>query len=166
MEQVVFTLKFIFIYVLLVYGRYLRRKGMQSLKIDDPRDFKQKIFWCLFWANRKAIRTEGCAPLVIEKIVANEVTYAPEPGAILRLSHDLLKKIEEDMKVGNVVAFTIKMGAETFDMSFKNNVFSISTRKNKDMEAEIIECLGEEMRTGKPKICSSFPQRIGSDMKV
>jgi hypothetical protein len=139
---------------------------MQSLTIDDPRDFKQKLFWCLFWANRKAIRSEGCAPLVIEKIVANEVTYAAEPGAILRLSQDLLKKIEEGIQVGNMVAITIKMGAETFDMSFKHNVFSISTRKNKDMEAEIIECLREELRTGKPKICSSFPQRIGSDMKV
>jgi hypothetical protein len=99
---------------------------MQSLTIDDSRDFKQKLFWCLFWANRKAIRSEGCAPLVIEKIVANEVTYAAEPGAILRLSQDLLKKIEEDMQAGNMVAITIKMGAETFDMSFKHNVFLIA----------------------------------------
>lgn len=142
------------------------REAMKSIKIDDPRDFKQKLLWCLFWANRKAIRTEGCAPFSIEQIVTGKTTYVPELGKILKLSNSLFETIEKETAVGNTVEFTIKMGEETFDLAFKDNVFSVATRKNKEIEAEIVECLDEEMKRGKPKICPSFPQRIGSDIQV
>lgn len=65
---------------------------MRSIKIGNDRDFKRKLLWCFFWANRKAIRTEGCAPFLFDKIVTSEATYAPEIGNILKLSNDLLQK--------------------------------------------------------------------------
>ncbi len=136
---------------------------MKSIKIDDPRDFKQKLLWCFFWTNRKAIRTEGCAPFLIEKISTGKTTYSSQPGKLLSLSTDILQDIGADMEGGKTVEFTIKMGAETFDMAFQNNVFSVVTKRNKDIETEIIECLNDELKKGKPKICPSFPQRVGID---
>ncbi|RZN34440.1 MAG: hypothetical protein EFT35_09390 [Methanophagales archaeon ANME-1-THS] len=136
---------------------------MKSITIDDTRDFKQKVLWCLFWANRKAIRTEGCAPFLIEQISTRETTYAPEPGTILALSNSIFETIERELEGGTVVAFKIRMGNETFDLIFEKNVFSVSTKINKEIEAEIIECLTEELKKGKPKICPSFPERVGAD---
>jgi hypothetical protein len=139
---------------------------MKSITIDDMRDFKQKVLWCLFWANRKAIRTEGCAPFLIEKISTSETTYAPEPGKILALSNSIFKNIEREMEGGNIVEFKIKMGHETFDITFEQNVFSVSTKRNKEIEAEITECLNEELKKGKPKFCPSFPERVGADIQL
>jgi hypothetical protein len=139
---------------------------MRSIPIDDTRDFKQKVLWCFFWANRKAIRTEGCAPFLIEQISTSETTYAPEPGKILALSNSIFDTIEREMEGGKIVEFKIKMGNEIFDLTFEKNVFSVSTKRNKEIEAEIIECLNEELRKGKPKICPSFPERVGADMQL
>ncbi|MBE0517214.1 MAG: hypothetical protein IBX41_07505 [Methanophagales archaeon] len=139
---------------------------MKSTKIDNDLDFKRKLLWCLFWANRKAIRTEGCAPFLVEKIVTSEATYAPEIGNILKLSNDLLQKIENEMEGGRVVEIKITIGDEKFDLSFQKNVFSVSTRRNKEIEEEIIESLNDDMKKGKPKICPSFPQRVGVDIPL
>jgi hypothetical protein len=70
------------------------------------------------------------------------------------------------MEGGKIVEFKIKMGNEIFDLTFEKNVFSVSTKRNKEIEAEIIECLNEELRKGKPKICPSFPERVGADMQL
>lgn len=139
---------------------------MKSIKIDNDLDFKRKLLWCLFWANRKAIRTEGCAPFLFEKIVTSEATYAPEIGNILKLSNDLLQKIENEMEGGRLVEIKITIGDEKFDLSFQKNVFSVSTRRNKEIEGEIIESLNDDMKKGKPKICPSFPQRVGVDIQL
>jgi hypothetical protein len=139
---------------------------MKSIKIDNDMDFKRRLLWCFFWANRKAVRTEGCAPFLIEKIVTSEVTYAPEPGKNLRLTTDILKNIEKDMEVEKIVKFKIGVGDENFDISFQTKVFSVSTKRNKEIEEEIIESLNEELKRGKPKICPSFPQRIGIDIQI
>jgi hypothetical protein len=42
----------------------------------------------------------------------------------------------------------------------------VATRRNKEMEAEIIESLHEELIRGKPKICSSFPKRLGLGIQL
>ena len=51
---------------------------MKSIKIDNDMGFEQKLLLCLYWTNRKAVRTEGCAPFLIEKIVTSDATHAPE----------------------------------------------------------------------------------------
>lgn len=139
-------------------------KDMKSIKIDKDIDFKQKLLLCLYWTNRKAIRTEGCAPFLIERIVTGDATYASESGKILRLSKGILKNIEKNMEVGNIVEFKIKIGDENFDISFQSNVFSVSTKRNKEIEEEIVEKLKEEIKREKPNIYSSFPQRVGIDI--
>ncbi len=131
------------------------------MKMDKDMDFKQKLLLCLYWTNRKAVRTEGCAPFLIKKIVTCDATYVPEPGKMLKLSNDILKKIENGMEVGKTVDFKIKVGDENFDISFQNNVFSVSTKRNKEIEEEIVKKLKEEIKREKPSICSSFPQRVG-----
>jgi hypothetical protein len=139
---------------------------MRSIKIGNDRDFKRKLLWCLFWANRKVIRTEGCAPFLFEKIVTSEATYAPEIGDILKLSNDLLQKIEDELEGGGLVEFKITIGDEKFTISFQKDVFSVSTRRNKEIEEEIIESLNDDMKKGRPKICPSFPQRVGVDIQL
>jgi len=141
-------------------------RDMKSIKIDKDMDLKRKLLWCFFWTNRKAIRTEGCAPFLIKKIVTSDATYAPEPGKILKLSNDIFKNIEKDMGVGKIVEFKIEIGNENFDISFQNKVFSVSTKRNKEIEEGIIESLNEELKRGKPNICSSFPQRVGIDVQI
>jgi hypothetical protein len=136
---------------------------MKSIEIDRDMDFKKKLLWCFFWANRKAVRTEGCAPFLIEKIVTREAVYAPEDGELLKLSNGTLKHIEKDMEVEKLVEFKIKIGNENFDITFQDNLFSVSTTRNKEIEEEIIESLTEELRRRKPRVCSSFPQRVGMD---
>ena len=139
---------------------------MKSLALDTELDVRRKLLWCFFWANRRAIRTEGCAPFRVEKIVSGDATYTPESGRIITLSDDILEQVENDMNGGKTVNFTITMGAETFDITFYRNVFSVATRRNKEMEAEIIESLHEELIRGKPNFCASFLKRIGIDMNL
>ena len=139
---------------------------MKSIEIGNDLDFKRKLLWCLFWANRKAIRTEGCAPFLFKEIITSEATYAPEIGKILKLSNDLLQRIEKELEGGRVVEFKINMGDENFDLSFQENAFSVSTRRNKEIEAEIIGSLNDDMNRGKPRICPSFPQRAGIDIHL
>lgn len=134
--------------------------------ITDTRDVKQKVLWCLFWANRKAIRTEGCAPFLIEQIRIGETAYTPEPDKILVLSTSILEAIERGLEGGDPVEFRIKIGNETFELAFEKNIFSIATRRNKEIEAEVIECLTEELKKGKPKICPSFFDRVGAEVQL
>jgi hypothetical protein len=139
---------------------------MKSLKIDTDMDTKRELLWCFFWANRKAIRTEGCAPFMIERIVSGGTTYISEPNKILKLTDTILGQVEKDMKGEKNVQFTIRIGNETFDLAFHHNVFSVIAYKNKEIETEIIESLHEELIRGKPNFCSSFLKRIGIDMHV
>lgn len=138
---------------------------MKSLTLDTDLDVRRKLIWCFFWANRRAIRTEGCAPFRVEKIVSGDATYTPEPGRIITLSDDVLKQVENDMNGGKTVDFTITIGAETFDITFHKNVFSVAAQRTKEIEAEIIESLHEELIRGKPNFCSSFLKRIGIDVQ-
>lgn len=137
---------------------------MKSLTLDTDLDARRKLLWCFFWANRKAIRTEGCAPLRIEKIVSGDATYMPEPGGLLKLSDDVLKQVEEDMNGDKTVDFVITIGAETFEITFYKNVFSVAAQRTKEIETEIIERLHEELIQGKPNFCASFLKRIGIDI--
>ena len=158
--------KFILSYVLIGIQESEKVLAMKSLTLDTDLDTRRKLLWCFFWANRKAIRTEGCAPFRIEKIATGEALYHSEPGNLLRLSEEVLEKVENDMNGGKPVDFVITMGAETFDITFYKNVFSVATRRNKEMEAEIIESLHEELTRGKPNFCASFLKRIGIDMTL
>ena len=162
--------KFIFIYALYTMTRrclYWEGERVKSLAIDTAAlDTQRKMFWCFFWANRKAIRTEGCAPFLIEKIMFGDTAFTAESGKILTLSNEVLTTIEENMNRGESVKFTIRMGTETFDFTFHNNVFSVAAQRNQEIEAEIIESLHEELIRGKPNFCSSFLKRVGITLQI
>ena len=137
---------------------------MQSLSINPGMAMRWKLIWCFFWTNRKAIRTEGCAPFQIQKIVSGEITFSSEHGNVLKLTDELLYRIEDDLNAKKPVAFTIKLGLETFDLAVHNDVLSVAARRNRELEVEIIESLQEEMMRGKPNFCSSFLKRLGNDL--
>jgi hypothetical protein len=56
---------------------------MKSVEITGNMDSKRKLLMGLFWTNRKGVRSEGCAPFLIEKIETENNTYTPEEGKFL-----------------------------------------------------------------------------------
>jgi hypothetical protein len=134
---------------------------MKSVEITGNMDSKRKLLMSLFWTNRKGVRTEGCAPFLIEKIKTEKNTYTPENGKFLKLSEDILNDILEDMDDKKEVKFDIKLGEENIKASFKDNIFTVDTTKTKDLEDEIIEKIEQEKKRKYPNICFSFPPRVG-----
>lgn len=115
----------------------------------------------LFWTNRKAVRTEGCAPFLIEKISTENNIYMAEKGKFLKLSDDLVNVVLKNINDKKTVKFDIKLGEEDIKASFQDDVFSVDTAKTKELEDEIIEKLKEEEKRKYPNICFSFPPRVG-----
>ena len=134
---------------------------MKSVEITGNMDSKRKLLMSLFWTNRKGVRTEGCAPFLIEKIKTEKNTYTPEKGKFLKLSEDILNDILEDMDDKKEVKFDIKLGEENIKASFKDDIFTVDTTKTKDLEDEIIEKIEQEKKRKYPNICFSFPPRVG-----
>lgn len=134
---------------------------MKSVEITGNMDSKRKLLMSLFWTNRKGVRTEGCAPFLIEKIKTEKNTYTPEKGKFLKLSEDILEDILEDMDDKKEVKFDIKLGEENIKASFKDDIFTVDTTKTKDLEDEIIEKIEQERKRKYPNICFSFPPRVG-----
>ena len=112
---------------------------MKSLEISGNMDSRKKLLMGLFWTNRKSVRTEGCAPFLIEKIVMDNNTYTANEGKFLKLSEDILNEILDSIKNNKPVEFEIKLGEENIKASFKDNLFSVETVKNKELEDDIIE---------------------------
>lgn len=135
--------------------------NMKSIEITGNMDSKRKLLMSLFWTNRKGVRSEGCAPFLIEKITTENNTYVPEGGKFLKLSDNILNDILENMDNKKEVKFNIKLGEEDIKASFHDDVFSVDTTRTKDLEDEIIEKIELEEKRKYPNICFSFPPRIG-----
>jgi hypothetical protein len=134
---------------------------MKSLKITGNMDSRRKLLMSLFWTNRKGVRTEGCAPFLIEKITIDDNTYVAEEKKFLKLSENILNEILDKIESNKLVKFKIKLGEEDIMLTFKGNLFSVETTKSKDLEDEIIEKLKDEKGRKYPNICFSFPPRVG-----
>ena len=134
---------------------------MKSMEITGDMDSKKKLLMSLFWTNRKGVRTEGCAPFLIEKIKTENNTYMAEGGKFLKLSDDILGDILKNIDDKKAVEFDIKLGEEDIKASLQNDIFSVNTTKTKELEDEIIEKLEEESKRKYPNICFSFPPRVG-----
>jgi hypothetical protein len=135
---------------------------MKSLKIENNLETRKKILLSLFWTNRKAVRTEGCEPLLIKKIVTTTNTYTPTNNKLLKLTDDILEDIEKDIEADRSVEFEINIGEEFLKATIKNDSFSVSAQKNEVLEEEIIEKLELEMKRKYPNICQSFEPRVKS----
>ncbi|WP_414468490.1 hypothetical protein [Methanobacterium sp. ACI-7] len=134
---------------------------MKSIEITGNMDSKRKLLMSLFWTNRKGVRTEGCAPFLIEKITMGEKVYNAEGNKYLKLSGNILDEVLDKIENKENVEFKIKLGEEDITAKFEDNVFSIETTKTKELEDEIIEKLEQEEKRKYPNICFSFPPRVG-----
>ena len=133
---------------------------MQTLEIDNDLEARKKLLVSLFWITRKTVKTEGCATLMIKKVVTQNHTYTAEEGGLIKLTDDMCKEIEGDIEAGNPVEFEIHIGEEVISTSLSDKAFSVSTQKSKEIEDDIIQKLTLEMVKQHPAICDSLIPRI------
>lgn len=134
---------------------------MKSLEITGNMDAKRKLLTALFWTNRKGARTEGCAPFLIEKIKTEDKTYTADENKFLKFNDEILNDVLNNIEGHKNVDLVLQLGEETFDASLSHDAFSVSARKSKELEDEIIEKLEMEMKRKYPNICESFYPRVG-----
>ncbi len=133
---------------------------MKTLEFDSPMDSRKKLMTILFWTNRKAARTEGCAPFLIKKIETNENTYTPEDPKLLKLTDEIIDDIILSMDQNEPVKFEIFMGTEYITAEIGDNVFSVNTKHSEEIEDEIVEKLDSQLNKKFPTICESFKPRV------
>ena len=139
----------------------IRGLKMKSVEINADMDSKRKLLMGLFWTNRKAARTEGCAPFLIQKIRTKSTTYIANETQCLKLSGDLLENVLMNIKDFKLVEFFINLGEEDIKISIQEDVFAVSTAKTKELEDEIIAKIEREAKKKYPSICFKFPRRMG-----
>ncbi len=133
---------------------------MKNLEFESALDSRKKLMTILFWINRKAARTEGCAPFLLKKIVTEENTYTPEDPKLLKLTNAIIEDILESMDENKHVKFEISMGNEYITTEIDENILSVNTVHNIEIEDEIIEKLDQELNKKYPSICESFKPRV------
>jgi hypothetical protein len=133
---------------------------MKTLEFDSPMDSRKKLMTILFWTNRKAARTEGCAPFLIKKIETNENTYTQEDPKLLKLTDEIIDEIVVSMDQNEPVKFEILMGTEHITAEIGDNIFSVNTEHSEEIEDEIVEKLDSQLNKKFPTICESFTPRV------
>jgi hypothetical protein len=133
---------------------------MKTLEFDSQMDSRKKLMTILFWTNRKAARTEGCAPFLLKKIVTEENTYTPEDPKTLKLTDAILDDIVQSIDQDQPVKFEILMGTEYINAEIDGNIFTVNTEHSEEIEEEIIEKLDTELNKKFPSICESFKPRV------
>jgi hypothetical protein len=133
---------------------------MKTLEFDSPMDSRKKLMTILFWTNRKAARTEGCAPFLLKKIVTEENTYTPEDPKTLKLTDNIIDDIVQSIDQDKPVKFEILMGTEYINAEIDGNIFTVNTEHSEEIEEEIVEKLDTELNKKFPSICESFKPRV------
>jgi len=133
---------------------------MKTLEFDSQMDSRKKLMTILFWTNRKAARTEGCAPFLLKKIVTEENTYTPEDPKTLKLTDAIIDDIVQSIDQDKPVKFEILMGTEYINTEIDGNIFTVNTEHSEEIEEEIIEKLDTELNKKFPSICESFKPRV------
>ena len=133
---------------------------MKTMEFESGLDPKKKLMVVLFWTNRKAARTEGCAPFKIMKIETPDKTYAPEGKKLLKLSDEILDELEQNIADEKPLYMELNIGNELIDTTLEGNTFTVSTKVSDEIEEEIIEKLQMELQKKYPTICESFTPRV------
>ena len=133
---------------------------MKKIEFESPLDSRKKLMTVLFWINRKAARTEGCAPFLIKKIETKEKTYIPEGTKLLKLTDPMIEDIIDSIETKNPVKFEIQMGSEYINAELHEDAFCVKTEHSGEIEEEIVEKLGTELNKKFPSICESFKPRV------
>jgi hypothetical protein len=130
------------------------------MEYESPMDNKKKLMVVTFWVNRKAARTEGCAPFLIKKITTSQNTHFPDEKKLLKLTEELIEEIASDLDDGEIVEFVFNIGEEVLDVTLSNDAFSVEVTKSPEIEEEIIDKLEMELRKKFPSLCDSFTPRV------
>lgn len=133
---------------------------MQTVKINREIEFEEKFLLCLYWTARKASRTEGCAPLNIKKIVTPSNIIVKSSPKLLKLSNKLISDIQEDIGDFEHLEVEIDFGEEVLNANFRDEDFSISASKNKELEIEIADVISEQFKKKYPRTCPQFLQKV------
>lgn len=133
---------------------------MKKIEFESPLDSRKKLMTVLFWINRKAARTEGCAPFLIKKIETENKTYIPEGTKLLKLTDPMVDDIITSIETKNPVKFEIQMGSEYIKAELHEDAFCVKTEHSGEIEEEIVEKLGTELNKKFPSICESFKPRV------
>jgi hypothetical protein len=133
---------------------------MKTLKFDSPLDSRKKLMTVLFWTNRKAARTEGCAPFLLKEITTEENTYVPEDPKLLKLTDPIIEDILNSMDENKPVKFEISMGTEHITANIDGNIVTVNTEHSEEIEEEIIDKLDYELNKKFPSLCESFKPRV------
>ncbi|MDD1774968.1 MAG: hypothetical protein LUQ24_05520 [Methanobacterium sp.] len=133
---------------------------MKTMEFESGLEPKKKLMVVLFWTNRKAARTEGCAPFKIMKITTQDKTYTPEGRKLLKLSDEILDELEKEIEADNPLYMELNIGNEIIEATLEGNTFTVSTQVSDEIEEEIIQKLTMELQKKYPNICESFTPRV------
>jgi hypothetical protein len=133
---------------------------MKTMEFESGLEPKKKLMVVLFWTNRKAARTEGCAPFKIMKITTPDKTYTPEGRKLLKLSDEILDELEKEIEADNPLYMELNIGNEIIEATLEGNTFTVSTQVSDEIEEEIIQKLTMELQKKYPNICESFTPRV------
>ena len=133
---------------------------MKSLEFESGMDNKRKVMVAIFWTNRKAARTEGCAPFRIKKIETANKTYIQDGRKLLKLSDDIMEDMVETLDAGKSIPMEFNIGEENLNIVLSADSFSVSAEKSPEIEEEIIEKLEMEFPKKFANLCDSFKPRV------
>ncbi|EKF86068.1 hypothetical protein [Methanobacterium formicicum] len=133
---------------------------MKSVNFESGLDNERKVMVSIFWTNRKAARTEGCAPFKIKRIETENETYTPSGNKLLKISDDIMKDMVQTLDAGKSIPMEFNIGEENINVSLSADSFSVSVEKSPEIEEEIIEKLEMELTKKFPSLCDSFKPRV------
>jgi hypothetical protein len=133
---------------------------MKSLEFESGMDNERKVMVAMFWTNRKAARTEGCAPFRIKKIETTTKTYTPEGNKLLKLSDEIMADMVQTLDAGQSIPMEFNIGEENLSVVLSTDSYSVSAIKSPEIEEEIIEKLEMEFPKKFANLCDSFKPRV------
>jgi hypothetical protein len=133
---------------------------MKSLEFESGMDNGRKVMVALFWTNRKAARTEGCAPFRIKKIETATETYTPQGTKLLKISDEIMDDMVKTLDEGKSIPMELNIGEENISVILSADSYSVSVVKSPEIEEEIIEKLEMEFPKKFANLCDSFKPRV------
>ncbi|HMK53416.1 MAG TPA: hypothetical protein VK444_01415 [Methanobacteriaceae archaeon] len=133
---------------------------MKSLDFESGLANERKLLVVIFWINRKAARTEGCAPFLIEKIITSKNEHFHDGTQLLKISDDLMEELVADLEAGQTILFEFTIGNERINAKLSQNSFCVTAETSPEIEEEIIDKLEMELPKKVPSVCDSFTPRI------
>jgi hypothetical protein len=131
---------------------------MKSL--ESGMDNERKVMVAIFWTNRKAARTEGCAPFRIKKIETANETYTPQGRKLLKISDEIMEDMVKTLDANKSIPMEFNIGEENINVILSTDSYSVSVEKSPEIEEEIIEKLEMEFPKKFANLCDSFKPRV------